>query len=108
MSLIFYKGRTKVVLATVTGGVPSWTDILTKFIAVKNDEAKTIVSNKSGTVNPAEGTLLFNFLFAESAALDIGKLNYEIVIYKADKSYVKTAFKGVMTVNDTIITDPTL
>ena len=101
------KGRTEIVLVTVEG-VTDWTDILAKLQAsyVIGTVPPDIVLG--GTVYPEDNQVSFAFSFLSTNALTQSNLHYEVVLYKADKTFVRNSTYGDIRVKGVVRIDPTL
>jgi hypothetical protein len=105
-NLSLTKGRTKTIKFDVTG-VDSWTGMLCKLYAVTriND---IFQFELDGAIDTGNNIISFDFLYDTFLDLVNNELAYEIVLYKSDKSYVKTIYSGFISVQTPKLIDPTL
>lgn len=99
------KGRTHTLIVTVTG-VTSWTDLKAKLVAAKEPEG-TAVIEEAGEIDSENETLTFTLSFDDVKRLSSPAYKYEVILYKDDKSFVKTVTYGTMRIEASIVLDPT-
>lgn len=99
------KGRTETITVTVTG-VDDWTGILAKLVAVSTI-GNTPDITLTGVVEDSSDEVVFTFLHDTTDDLTSTKYYYEIILYKADKSYIKDTNYGIITITETVVNDPT-
>lgn len=105
LNLKLKKGRTKIFQIVLTN-VSNPTDIKSKLYAVDSTGAEKL--NIQASINQSPLTLIFTVSHAISSQLTPSKLNYEIIGYYENKNLVENLFEGTITVDNSLLTDPTL
>jgi hypothetical protein len=100
------KGRTGNIVVTVTG-VSSWTGINAKLFAT-DVKGNPILMTLIGTIDAPNNKITFPYLYADTANITQDNLYYEVVIYKTDKTYVKTTDYGLINLETGVKLDPTV
>jgi len=100
------KGRTGTIEVTVTG-VDDWAGKLAKLFASTTYGDATPDIELTGTIDTATGIVTFDIIFTDTSTLTEKRYYYEVVIYEADKSYVRNTNYGNLNLLETIKTDPT-
>lgn len=100
------RGRTQTITATITG-IDDWTDLLATLYASEQKASPSEVIALDGVIDEGNDKIVFDVLYATTNELVIDKYNYEIVIYKEDKTFVKTPIYGELTVSGVVRLDPT-
>jgi len=99
------KGRSGTITVSVTG-VSDWTDIEAVLVAALRSE-DTLAMELTGSIDEANNVITFDYTFDDTDNLQASKYQYEVILYKSNKSYVKTVLYGVMTVVGVVKVDPT-
>jgi hypothetical protein len=106
MNIILYKARTRTVNAILTSGVPDWSGLICKFVATKRNANRDIVINKVGNIDVPN--MYFHFNYDETILYGAGRYDYEVLLYRNDYSFVKTAMRGVLEIKYPLLIDPSL
>lgn len=99
------KGRTGTIIATITG-VASWTGINARLVASRDYEGTPAI-DLDGEIDEVNNQITFTYTFSDTKDLDYTSYVYEIIIYKDDKSYIKRALYGTISINRSVVIDPT-
>jgi hypothetical protein len=99
------KGRTGTFTVPVTG-VASWTALFAKLFATDAIGNSALVT-LTGAIDGPNNKIVFNYLNSDTVNLTQSSLYYEIVIYKADKSYMKACTYGLLNIAPVVKVDPT-
>lgn len=100
------QGRTGTILTLITG-VSDWTDIQAKMFITKGSNPPAEKLELAGTVNQSANTITFPYTFDNTDDLKADTYAYEVILYKEDKTYVKTALHGTLKMIKSQIIDPT-
>lgn len=100
------QGRTGNILATITG-ISDWTDILARMFITKGLNPPSEKLELVGVVDVSANKITFPYTFDNTDALKADTYAYEIILYKADKTYVKTALYGTLKMIKSQTIDPT-
>jgi hypothetical protein len=102
------KARVGTIRVTVSG-ITDWTGLVSKLFAGNNFEETDPEMALDGSIDPAADTITFFLDFEDTDALIVDDvLNYEVVIYNADKSVLANCTMGSITVNPVVKIDPTV
>lgn len=99
------RGRTGQVIFSVIG-MTDWTDIIAKMY-VTNRTDGTVIYTLTGSTIPETNKAVFPYNFSDSSTMASGTYSFEAVLYRADKSFVKTIDSGIFIVKSSQKTDPT-
>jgi hypothetical protein len=100
------KGRVYDITVTVTG-IGDWTDLIAKMYWRKRRTSGTPDLTLAGSINIGTSVITFPVTAANSASLDKGHYEHEVVIYNASKTIVYAPLTGEILVNEPIVEDPT-
>jgi hypothetical protein len=99
------RGRTGTIVLSVVD-LPDSEELIAKLYAVGvMGNAPQIVLE--GVIKIDLGTITFDYKMADTKNITIRSLYYEVVVYLADKSFVKNVTSGLMYIIDTVKIDPT-
>jgi len=98
------KGRTGTIILTVTG-VSSWTDLKAKLIASKTNGGIINIS-LTGVIDAENNIITFTYTHDTTKGLAVYNYYYEIVLYKEDKTYLKSINYGLIYIEDVVKIDP--
>ena len=100
------KGRTCTIQVPITG-ITIWTGIIAKLFASKEMEQSASDIIIVGTIDTPSNTASFSFAGTDTENLDIQtSLYYDVDLYKADGSYIKTCTKGLLHIAASVKIDP--
>lgn len=100
------QGRSGSVVVTITG-VTDWTGIVAKLFAAASYGSSPVMT-LTGSINDQTDVVTFDYSHSDTKELSLKRYYYEVVLYKADKSEVKTSTIGILTVDPVIVVDPTV
>jgi len=99
------KGRTGTIIDTVTG-VASWDGVSAKMFIAREYEGTPILT-LDGTIDEGNNKISFSYVADDTEELPAASYYYEIVIFKADRSYIKTVTTGILSLIKPVKVDPT-
>lgn len=98
--------RTQTILVDVTG-ISDWTDINAKFVLKDSvDDTEKLVLD--GTVDGPNNAVTFDVLYDSLDTCEKNVYDYEVVLYKDDKTFVENCTKGECKILGVLRQDPTL
>jgi hypothetical protein len=104
-NIVITKGSTGTIVVTVTG-VSSWTGLLAKLFA-SDVRGNAPVITLTGVIDGANNKITFTYAYSDTASLTKSPLHYDVIIYKTDKSYIKTTNYGLLGLATPVKLDPT-
>ena len=100
------KGRTGTIVVAVKG-FTSFDDMIVKLYATYRI-GKDIIIELTGVINSIKEEITFDYTQDTTKDIKWPKLFYEIVLFKADKSYVKNISSGRLFIRKSIKDNPTV
>jgi hypothetical protein len=98
------KGRTGTIVVTVTG-VSIWTGLIAKLFAT-DAKGGAILMTLTGTIDEGQNKISLSYTHNDTKDITLLGLYYEIVIYKEDRSYIKSTNYGMLNILPVVKTDP--
>lgn len=99
------KGRTGVIELTLAG-VPDVANLLYKFVAVQKIGDDPSIE-LDGILESDGITILFEHEHVDTHEMTVGSYYYEIILYTAAKTYIRTVNSGLLKILSAIKVDPT-
>ncbi len=100
------QGRTTTIVTTVTG-ISDWTGMVAKFVVETLDTEAEEKIDLAGSIDAGSNKVTFAITHDHTKDLDPGDYGYEIIIYKADKSYIQEPNYGKLKIREVLLIDPT-
>lgn len=102
------KGRTGTIEVVIEDlPVLSEGELLAKLYAV-GTMGNTPEMELVGEISSDNSTITFEYDADDTKDLTVKSLNYEIVVYTADKTYIATTTYGLLHIMDSVKIDPTI